>query len=139
MKFLILALLAPLCASAATVTLDKKTPVIVPSEQIQKMRTVEWDKVEKAMKAGKSFEDNAVMQCDDHFASIVEIRINDGIDKDVSIDTDGCKFMGAQFSDDSDSFLHFDGPNGGGCVIKVKKARKNQSPLLATFDISEAC
>lgn len=121
-------------AIAAPVKLDRNTRKIIPTEQIHKFAPINWEKVAKRADAGKPSGDNTVMQCDDHFASLVEIKIEEGLEG-VSIDSD-CELHGASHFQDNDAFLQF---QGGDCEIKIQKERANKAPLLVTYEISDAC
>lgn len=138
MKALILLALVATPAFAAPVKIDRNTKKIIPTELIHKFAPIDWEKVAKRQDAGKPSGDNTVMQCDDHYATLVEIKIEEGLDG-VTVDSDGCKLHGAHYYSDSPAFLQFEGPDSGNCEIKIQKARPGKAPLLVTFEISDAC
>lgn len=126
-------------ALAKTVVIDRKTPEIIPTEAIFVFPEIDWEKIEKRQDAGKRNEDNTVMQCDDHYAVLVEIKLPDFTG--VTVDSDDCKLKGALVQDrDSNAWLQFEGPAGGSCTIKVMKEREGRkAPLVMTYEISDAC
>lgn len=125
-------------AAAEPVVINRKTPQIIPTESIYAFPAIDWDKIEKRQDAGKRNIDNTVMQCDDTYLTLVEIKLPDLVG--TSIDTDGCPLEGVFAPDrDSAAWLQFEGPDNGNCTIKVEKTRDGKAPLVMTYEISDAC
>ncbi len=126
-------------AWAAKITIDKQTPAITPTESIYQFPEIDWDKVEARQDAGKDNRDHVVMMCDDTYLSLVEVKLPEGLDKSISIDSE-CKLRGAYFEQFSPAWLQFEGPDSDGCMIKVEKKRSGgKRPLVVEYELSEAC
>lgn len=130
-----------LTAMSATVTIDKKTPKITPTDMIHQFEEIDWDKVATRQKAGKPSGDSIVTVCDDTYIELVEIKIPEGIAADVSFESD-CKLHGANTDgENSPAWIQFEAPRrNGGCTIKVKKTPAGvKTPLLVEYELADAC
>jgi len=127
------------CA-AAKIVIDQKTPSITPTEFIYAFPSVDWEKIEARQDAGKANVDNVVMQCDDTYLTLVEIKLPDGLEDGVTVEADDCKLRGASYEQDFPAWLQFEGPDSSTCTIKIQKARAGgKAPLVMEYELSDAC
>ena len=124
----------------AKIVIDKKTAQIVPSEQIHQFDEIDWDKVETRQNSGKQSGDTIVMMCDDTYLQLVEIKLPEGLTKDISFESD-CKLRGASHDGGhTPAWIQFDGPDSGQCTIKVEKTREGgKTPLVVEYELADAC
>ena len=122
-------------AFAAKIVVDKKTPKIISTDQIHQF-AIDWDKIAKRSDAGKKSGENMVMQCDDRSLALIEVKVEGGFEG-VTIESD-CKLKGAQDNDESDSYLHFEGPDSN-CEITIQKDREGKKPLKIVYELSASC